>query len=104
MHDNFLSELRTARARAVTLTLCERRHLVRRILEQLAELRDAGRSNRDLRTNQHLARLINSGDNSVADLPKLSDQEFCRMLGEFELLLNTLTDIVKIDGRAVLMN
>lgn len=60
MHDNFLLELRTARARAVTLTLWERRHLVRRIFEQLAELRDAGWSNGGLRTNQHLARLINS--------------------------------------------
>lgn len=104
MHNNLLAEIRTARLHADTLPLWQRRHLVRRIFEQLADLRNAGCFGDNLRTNPHLDRLIRSGDTSVADLPKLSDGEFIRVLSEFELLLAAITDIIKTEHRAVMVN
>lgn len=95
MPENLLLEIRTARLRVVPLALWDRRQLVRRVFSQLEELRDAGLSGYFLKENRHLNRLLKSSDITVAQLPRLADGEFGRMLAEFELLLTAMTDVIK---------
>ncbi|NNH32099.1 hypothetical protein C9413_22280 [Rhizobium sp. SEMIA 4085] len=96
MSHGIISEIRDARKELLSLSINDREHLVRRIVDELHAVRTSDFSDSPFANSTGLDHLVARTYDTIPEIARMDDKNFGMVLDQFVELLETITSIVRL--------